>query len=82
MMIYSLLLTAARICTFRTQYLLTNATSFFFERGKRLFLASSRHVFCDEASNHFPDRIEIEVHIDREDMARSVAFSVPLIHPQ
>lgn len=77
-MIESLLLTAARICTFKQQFLLTNATSFFFERGQRLFLVTSRHVLFDDPSHHYPDRIEIEIHLDREDMAKSTAFSVPL----
>jgi S1-C subfamily serine protease len=77
-MIDSLLLTAARLCTFQQQQLLTNASSFFFERDKRLFLVTSRHVFYDELSGHFPDRVEIELHIDPENMARSIWFSVPL----
>lgn len=74
----SLLLTAARICTFQQQMLLTNASSFFFERDDRLFLVTSRHVLCDETSNHFPDRVEIELHIDPENMAKSIGFSIPL----
>lgn len=78
MMIDSLLLTAVRICTFRQRQLLTNATSFFFERDQRLFLVTSRHVLCDEPSNHFPDRIEIELHVDQENMVKSTGFSILL----
>jgi hypothetical protein len=77
-MIDSLLLTAAKICTFRQQEMLTNATSFFFERDHRLFLVTSRHVLFDEPSQHFPDRIEIELHIDQANMAKSMQFSVLL----
>ena len=58
------LLAAARVITFEGQRLLTNASGFFFERGERLFLVTSRHVMIDEPSKHFPDRIEIELHID------------------
>jgi S1-C subfamily serine protease len=58
--------------------LLTNASSFFFERGERLFLVTSRHVVIDEESNHLPDRIEIELHTDPENMAESTGFSIPL----
>jgi hypothetical protein len=73
-----LLLTAARVITFEGQRLLTNASGFFFERGERLFLVTSRHVMIDEPSQHFPDRIEIELHIDPRNMAVSTGFSMPL----
>jgi hypothetical protein len=77
-MIEPLLLTAARISTFDQQVLLTNASGFFFSRGKRLFLVTSRHVMFDEPSGHFPDRIEIELHTDPRNLARSTGFSIPL----
>jgi S1-C subfamily serine protease len=77
-MIESLLLTAARVSTFEQQRLLTNASGFFFERDERLFLVTSRHVMIDEPSKHFPDRIEIELHIDPDNMAQSTGFSIPL----
>jgi len=79
-MIESLLLTATRICTFAHQQKLTNASSFFFQRDERLFLVTSRHVMFDEPSNHFPDRIEIELHTDPDNMVKSVDFSIPLYH--
>ncbi|MDR3418596.1 MAG: trypsin-like peptidase domain-containing protein [Nevskia sp.] len=77
-MIESILLTAARILTFNQQKALTNASSFFFERDQRLFLVTSRHVLIDEASGHFPDRIEIELHINPRNIAESTGFSIPL----
>ena len=77
-MIDSILLTAARLLTFEQKRPLTNASSFFFERGERLFLVTSRHVMIDEPSKHFPDRIEIELHIDPEDLGKSTGFSIPL----
>ena len=77
-MIESILLTVARLTTFKHQRLLTNATSFFFERDRRLFLVTTRHVMFDEQSKHFPDRIEIELHNDPDNMARSIGFSIPL----
>jgi hypothetical protein len=70
-MIESLLLTVVRVSTFEKQQLLTNATGFFFERDQRLFLVTSRHVMIDEPSKHFPDRIEIELHVDADNMANS-----------
>jgi hypothetical protein len=72
------LLTAARICTFEQQWLRTNASGFFFERDERLFLVTSRHVMKDEQSRHLPDRLEIELHNDPENMAKSTGFSIPL----
>jgi len=77
-MIEPLLLTTARLCTFERQRLLTNASSFFFERDERLFLVTSRHVVIDAPSKHFPDRIEIELHVDPDNMAKSVEYSIPL----
>ena len=77
-MIESVLLTAARVSTFEQKRHLTNASGFFFERDKRLFLVTSRHVMIDKESKHFPDRIEIEVHIDAGNMAKSTGFSIPL----
>jgi S1-C subfamily serine protease len=76
--IESLLLAAARVVTFDRQRILTNASGFFFERDERLFLVTSRHVMIDEPSKHYPDRIEIELHIDANNMARSTGFSMPL----
>jgi hypothetical protein len=77
-MIEPLLLAAARVSTFMQQQPLTNASGFFFERAGRLFLVTSRHVMIDEPSKHFPDRIEIELHTDARDLARSTGFSIPL----
>ncbi len=77
-MIDPLLLTTARLSTFQGTQGLTNATGFFFERDRRLFLVTSRHVMIDAPSKHYPDRIEIELHIDPDNMAKSTGFSIPL----
>lgn len=77
-MIEPILLTATRINTFHGQARLTNASGFFFERGGHLFLVTSRHVMKDEASNHLPDRLEIELHTDPENVAAATGFSIPL----
>jgi len=73
-----LLLTAARVLTFNGQSPLTNASGFFFARDDRLYLVTSRHVVIDKPSEHFPDRIEIELHDDAENLASSTGFSIPL----
>ena len=77
-MIEPLLLTTARVLTFEGKRGLTNATGFFFERDERLFLVTSRHVMIDKPSKHFPDRLEIELHIDADNVASSTGFSIPL----
>ena len=77
-MIEPLPLAVVRVSTFVGQNMLTRASGFFFERGKRLFLVTSRHVMFDEPGKHFPDRLEIELHIDSENMTQSLEFSIPL----
>ena len=77
-MIEPILLTAARVCTFQEQRSLTNASGFFFERDDRLYLVTSRHVMIANRTRHFPDRLEIELHIDSENLAHSTGFSIPL----
>ena len=79
-MIDSLLLTAARLTTYDGQRQLSNASSFFFQREHRLFLVTSRHVMVDKPSDHFPNRIEIEMHTDTDNLAESTGFSIPLYH--
>ncbi len=73
-MVESLMLTTARIVTFHRLRSLTNASGFFFERDGRLFLVTSRHVLIDEPSEHFPDRLKIELHTDLDNLATSVFF--------
>ena len=76
--IESILLAAACIRTFDGARPLTNASGFFFQSQERLFLVTSRHVLLDAPSRHFPDRIEIELHTDPDNLAESTGFSIPL----
>ena len=77
-MIESLPLTVTRVTTFLANRLLTNATGFFFERNRALYLVTNRHVLLDEPTNHQPDRIEIELHLSAERLAETVQFSILL----
>jgi hypothetical protein len=79
-MVESILLAATRVSTFAGPQALTSATGFFFERGQRLFLATSRHVVYDEPAAHLPDRLEITVHADGSDLTRSFVLALPLYH--
>jgi len=78
MMIEPILLTATRVATFDGELMLTGASGFFFARDERLFVVTSRHVMIDKPSKHFPDRIEIELHTDADNLAKSTGFSMPL----
>lgn len=78
MRIESILLTTVRVQTFMGNQPLTNATGFFFERGEQLFLITCRHVFLDALNAHYPDRIEIELHIGEEHLSQSARYSIPL----
>ncbi len=77
-MIDPLLMTAVHVLTYHQNSLLTNASGFFFERNGRLFLVTSRHVLQDEPSNHHPDRIEINFHVDRNNVSSTTGYSIPL----
>jgi S1-C subfamily serine protease len=74
----ALLLTTTRVTTFIGPRVLTSASGFFFRRGGRLFLVSNRHVFADEASEHYPDRVEVGFHTDRRDLTKYAVVSLPL----
>ena len=77
-MIESLLLALVRVSTFAGERALTAASGFFFERERRLFLVTSRHVLVDQPSGHHPDRVEIRLHTDPVDLTRSATVSLPL----
>ena len=74
----ALLLTTTPVTTFAAAQVLTRASGFFYRHGDRLFLASNRHVFADAGSAHHPDRLEIGVHTDRQDLTRYAVISLPL----
>jgi len=74
----SLLLAVPRVSTFVGTHPLTGASGFFFETGERLFLVTSRHVVIDEPTQHLPDRIEIEMHTDEQDLSTSTVLSLLL----
>jgi trypsin-like peptidase len=77
-LVESLLLAVTQVSTMLGNQPLTGATGFFFERDGRLFLVTSRHVVLDEASNHRPDRLEIELHVDANNMGAVAQWSMPL----
>jgi len=77
-MIDPLLLSVTKVSTFKDEQALTNASGFFFSSGQKLFLVTSRHVLWDDISQHYPDRILIELHTDPNNLVQSTHFSIPL----
>jgi hypothetical protein len=76
--IESILLAVTRVSTFQGEQGLSGATGFFFERDDRLYVVTNRHVVFDEPSNHRPDRIDLELHVDAENATVVQQFPVPL----
>jgi S1-C subfamily serine protease len=74
----TLLLCATRVSTFRGRQELTAASGFFFETARALYLATSRHVLHDQPTGHFPDRVELVLHLDASDLTRTWVVSIPL----
>lgn len=72
------MLSTTRISTFEGARALTAATGFFFRRDGRVHLVTSRHVLLDPASAHVPDRIEIVIHADAQNLTRTVTVQIPL----
>lgn len=77
-LIEDLLLNAVRLLTFDVGQPLTSGSGFWFERGGRLFIVTSRHVFFDAASGHTPNAVQFDVHLDRKDLTRNVTVELPL----
>jgi len=73
-----LYLATPSVATFDNTRSLSNASGFFFQRGERLYLATSRHVLFDPDSGHHPDRIEITLHMDPQDLTRCTGYSMLL----
>ncbi|WP_211206999.1 S1 family peptidase [Thiothrix nivea] len=57
---------------------MTCASGFYFQRNQNLFLITNRHVVRDEDSGHEPDRLEITLHTNPDNVAETSAYSIPL----
>lgn len=76
--IEGILLAIVPIATLRENRGLSNASGFFFAREGRLYLVTSRHVFFDSATSHYPDELFLDVHTDEGNLAETCDVSVPL----
>lgn len=77
-MVDPLLMTTVAIETFDGDRALTRATGFFFRRKRQVFLVTAGHVFCDEEANHYPDRVVLDRHVDRGNVAATAPMTAPL----
>lgn len=57
---------------------LLTATGFFFERDGRLYVVTARHVLKDEASDHHPDSLLIDLHVEPDNAVLVTQFMIPL----
>jgi hypothetical protein len=73
-----LLLNVCRLSTYAEGRSLSASTGFFFLREDRHFLVTSRHVFLDAPTQHFPDRISFGVHSESVDLTRITPVDLPL----
>jgi hypothetical protein len=73
-----LLLACTQVATFSGPQALTSASGFFFQRGARLFLITSRHVLLDPPTDHRPVRVEFGLHAAGADLTQHHRVSLPL----
>lgn len=78
MKIESILLAVTQVFTFKDSKGLTTATGVFFQRDDRLYLITNHHVVQDLPSNHEPDRLEIDLHTNLDNITETVRYSIPL----
>ncbi|GBF50428.1 hypothetical protein LPTSP4_19530 [Leptospira ryugenii] len=77
-LIEPLLLSVTPVTTKFGSQELTKATGFFFVRENRLYLITARHVVLDELTEHRPNNLVINLHIDPENITVTTDFSIPL----
>jgi S1-C subfamily serine protease len=82
MKIESILLAVTQVFTFKKTKGLTTATGAFFEREQRLYLITNHHVVQDLDGGHEPDRLEIDLHTNLNNIAETVRYSIPLYDDQ
>ena len=71
-------LRVAKIQTYTGSRPLTNATGFFYLHDRFLYLVTSRHVVVNPATGHRPDRLQVSLHSDADDLRQRSDLSIPL----
>jgi len=57
---------------------LTNASGFFYQHDKFLYLVTARHVVKDDATQHFPDSLLVSLHANATALEQRNDLPVPL----
>lgn len=55
-----------------------SASGFFYEHINKLYFITNRHVIFDEEDKFFPDSLELNLHIDEENLDKSKKYSIDL----
>ncbi|MEO1237780.1 MAG: serine protease [Planctomycetota bacterium] len=76
------LVRVAKVLSFNNDAQLGNATAFFFLRDDYLFLVTNRHVVRDEASGLYPNRLQVQVHVDPDDLTAHGELWLDLVDPE
>lgn len=77
-MLDKMYLRVAKVLTFAGGQPLTNATGFFYLHDSFLYLITSRHVVINEAFQHRPDRLQVSLHSNANNLQERNELSVPL----
>lgn len=55
-----------------------SASGFFYEHINKLYFVTNRHVIIDEKDEFFPDSLELNLHIDKENLDKSKKYTINL----
>ncbi len=77
-MIDKMYLRVAKILTFAGGQPLTNATGVFYLHDDFLYLVTARHVVINVAAHHHPDRLQVSLHTDADNLRQRADLSLPL----
>jgi len=77
-MTHAVLLACTLVRTYAGPCALSSASGFFFRHAGQVHLVTCRHVLQDLPAGHLPDRIEIDIHEQPQDLGVIRTLSLPL----
>ncbi|MEM6757583.1 MAG: serine protease [Planctomycetota bacterium] len=75
----SRLVRVAKVLSFNNDAQVGNATAFFFLRDGFLYLITNRHVVRDDATGHYPNRLQVRVHDNPDDLTSHGELWIDLV---
>lgn len=78
----SRLVRVAKVLTFRQGTQIGNATAFFFLRDGYLYLITNRHVVHDEVNHLYPDKLQVRVHDNPQDLTSHGELWLDVLGPK